>query len=385
MQSQDQPLIEYLALNTFLKNLKFRLNKWIITVRLFCFGIGDMYVMKLRSFIGSRIMKTGIAVLITAFICDWIGWSPIFAVITAIVTIEPTVSDSIRKAFVRFPASAIGAAYAVLFISLFGNSPLTYTLSAIFTISTCFRLKLHDGLLVATITSVAMVEVIHSNFFMEFLTRLGTTTIGLTVSTFVNMFLLPPDYRKLIERRVESIANQLGEHIKGSYHTFLYSKCEDNDNQWLDNLLRLDKQIVKAEVLSRYQTDDAKYHFTDEHNEQFKDLKRQLHYLRIMHYHLMNVIDHPKEKLSWEDNEKDELYGVSTFISSVLNDDGTFQFANFQENKIRINQLFWQEKQKAHEENKNIFNKLPYTLVMLYELISILELSEDYYLAKHEQ
>lgn len=340
-------------------------------------------IMKLRAFIGSRVMKTGIAVLLTAFICEWIGWSPIFAVITAIVTIEPTVSDSIRKAFVRFPASAIGAAYAVLFISLFGNSPLTYTLSAVFTISTCFRLKLHDGLLVATITSVAMVEVIHSNFFLEFLTRLGTTTIGLTVSTLVNMFLLPPDYRKLIQKRVESIANQLGEQIKESYHTFLYPRVKDNDNQWLNNLLQLDKQIISAEVLTRYQTNDAKYHFTDEDNDQFKDLKRQLHYLRIMHYHLTNVIDHPKGKLSWRDDEKKELYTISTLISNVLNDEGIFQLVNLQENKARLNKLFWQEKQKTHEKNEEMLNKLPFTLVMLYELISILELTEDYYLAKH--
>jgi len=37
-----------------------------------------------------------------------------FAVITAIVTIEPTAADSIKKAFVRFPASAIGAGFSVL-------------------------------------------------------------------------------------------------------------------------------------------------------------------------------------------------------------------------------------------------------------------------------
>ena len=44
-----------------------------------------------------------------------------FAVITAIVTIEPTAEDSIKKAFIRFPASAIGAAFAVLFTYFFGT------------------------------------------------------------------------------------------------------------------------------------------------------------------------------------------------------------------------------------------------------------------------
>ena len=67
------------------------------------------------NFVGGRIVKTGIAVFITALVCEWLNWPPMFAVITAIVTIEPTAADSIRKAYVRFPASAIGAAFSVVF------------------------------------------------------------------------------------------------------------------------------------------------------------------------------------------------------------------------------------------------------------------------------
>src|SRR5690625_6201817 len=113
---------------------------------------------------GSRIVKTAVAIFLTAFICNLIGWPPVFAVITAIVTLEPTVADSVKKGIVRFPASAIGSFYAVLFIALFGNSPITYTLAATLTIITCYRLKLHAGLLVATITAVAMIEVIYDNY-----------------------------------------------------------------------------------------------------------------------------------------------------------------------------------------------------------------------------
>ena len=134
-------------------------------------------------FLGNRIVKTAVAVFITAFVCNMIGWPPVFAVITAIVTLEPTVTDSIKKGMVRFPASAIGSFYAVLFISLFGNSAITYTLAATLTILTCYRLKLHAGLLVATITAVAMVEVVYDNYLLSFFIRLGTTTIGLVVST----------------------------------------------------------------------------------------------------------------------------------------------------------------------------------------------------------
>src|SRR5699024_9386916 len=114
-------------------------------------------------FPGSRIIKTAVAIFLTAWICEILNWPPVFAVSTAIATLEPTVTDSIRKGILLFPASAIGSAYAVLFISFFGNSPITYTLSALFTIAICYKLNLHAGLVVATLTAVAMIEVIHNN------------------------------------------------------------------------------------------------------------------------------------------------------------------------------------------------------------------------------
>ncbi|WP_339179091.1 aromatic acid exporter family protein [Oceanobacillus sp. FSL W7-1293] len=133
--------------------------------------------MKVQTIIGNRVIKTGIAVFFTALICKWFNFPPTFAVITAIVTIEPTVTDSIKKGLVRFPASAIGAAYAVIFLAIFGNSPLTYMLAAILTIFTCFRLNLHAGLLVATLTAIAMIELVDDSYFLSFLIRLATTTI----------------------------------------------------------------------------------------------------------------------------------------------------------------------------------------------------------------
>ncbi len=67
---------------------------------------GRWWINMLRSFHfnGSRIVKTGIAIFLTAVICEWFNWPPVFAVITAIVTIEPTVSDSIKNGLVSFPA-----------------------------------------------------------------------------------------------------------------------------------------------------------------------------------------------------------------------------------------------------------------------------------------
>lgn len=116
----------------------------------------------------------------------------IFAVITAIVTIEHTAADSIKKAAVRFPASAIGALLATAFYGLFGKGALTFALVAMATIAVCHKLKLDAGILVATITATAMIPDFQDHYFVSFFTRLGTTSIGIIVSTFVNFFCCRP-------------------------------------------------------------------------------------------------------------------------------------------------------------------------------------------------
>lgn len=60
-----------------------------------------------RNWMGPRTLKTAFAVFLSAMICKALGFPVVFAVITAIVTLEPTASDSIKKGMVRFPASAI--------------------------------------------------------------------------------------------------------------------------------------------------------------------------------------------------------------------------------------------------------------------------------------
>ncbi|WNF38676.1 aromatic acid exporter family protein [Bacillaceae bacterium IKA-2] len=157
--------------------------------------------MKIKPIVGRRIIKTGISVFITALVCLYFNLPAQFAVIAAIVTIEPTASDSIKKGLVRLPASAIGAALAVTFVSIWGQSAFSFTGAAVLTIFICQKLKLHDGILVATLTAVAMVPDIYDHFFLTFLSRLGTTAIGITVSSLVNFFILPPKFTpQIIEK-----------------------------------------------------------------------------------------------------------------------------------------------------------------------------------------
>lgn len=336
--------------------------------------------MKKIQFAGSRVIKTGVAIYLTAWICELLDWPPVFAVITAIVTIEPTVSDSIKKGIIRFPASAIGSAYAVLFISLFGNSPITYTLAAVFTIATCFKLKLHAGLLVATLTAVAMVEVIHSNFLISFFIRLGTTTTGLLVSTAVNMFILPADYTKEIIRSLQSNAKDTGVLIEKVFNGLLDNKRKGNIDV-KEMVLNLDKQTKRIEMLTRFQKDDTKYHpLIESEKTTFLNTEKQFIQLRLIQYHLNNVVNTHLLGISLSQDEKDIIkHAVKELADSLQNP------ANYSEDRHQIQlellmKQFWEDNEEITTKNEQHPTYFTPEIIILYELVSIFNLVTKFYL-----
>ncbi|RKQ35508.1 FUSC family protein [Oceanobacillus halophilus] len=334
--------------------------------------------MKRFRFIGSRIVKTGVSVFFTALICNLIGWPPVFAVITAIVTVEPTVSDSIKKGIIRFPASAIGSAYAVLFISLFGNSAITYTLAAVLTITTCYKLNLHAGLLVATLTAVAMIEVIHSNFLVSFFIRLGTTTIGLGVSTIVNMFILPPDYRKDIRKHVQHIANQTSTVLEILFRNILEKQeFAAGEKEMLRNLKN---EILKTETLSRFQRDEAKYHpLAKSEKTKFLHIQEQLNCLRLIHDHIDNLVYTPLEKLAWTKEERNIIITAVKELAIILQNPLSYDEERQHKQQHEIMEIFWEDNKEITKSTKAHPTKFPPELILLYELISIYELVDQYF------
>lgn len=347
------------------------------------FGAG--VVMRVFHFQGSRILKTGIAIFLTAVICEWLHWPPVFAVITAIVTIEPTISDSIKKGIIRFPASAIGSAYAVFFIALFGNSPVTYTLAAVLTIVTCYRLKLHAGLLVATLTAVAMVEVIHSNYLLSFFIRLGTTTTGLLVSTAVNMFVFPPDYRKDIVQNIESLGKRAGTILEKTFQTILYDKHEDR-KKYRAGIDKLYNDIKKTEVLIRFQSDESKLHpLVGGDEEQLHTGEKQLAFLHNLDYHLDNLVRMPLRNISWTMDERDIIMHAVKELANDLRHPEDYNSKKHALQLKYLTDLFWEDNEEITKGNEVHPTKFPPELIILYELVTIYNLVERFYNPYHKK
>src|SRR5699024_11803019 len=299
-----------------------------------------------------RIVKTAVAIMLTAFICIWLEWPPVFAVITAIVTLEPTVTDSIKKGIVRFPASAIGSFYAVLFISLFGNSTLTYTLAGTLTIITCYRLKLHAGLLVATITSVAMIEVIHDQFMMAFFIRLATTSIGLVVSTLVNMFIFPPNYQKAIEQHLQLIRTNIGELLVSE------KSLAEKEKQ----ILHIRKLLDKTKQFILYEVNESQLRpFIDKNEDEQTDYLRQLEYVELIYYHLKNISTISLDNTAFTLEEKTQIQTTNIEMASYFLTGKPIQYTYIKELRKMTN-TYWR---KEHKQETFTTSLLPNELIIL--------------------
>lgn len=222
---------------------------------------------------GKRMIKTAVAVFITAWICQALEWPVMFAVITAIVTLEPTLSASVQKGLIRFPAAGVGAALAMTLDSLFGQVALTYALSAFLTIFACHLLRWHDATIVATLTAVAMIPMTSEDFLSAFLIRMGTTSIGIVVSCLVNFLLLPPNVLPRIEAAYEQLRVQT-ETLKQEASATL------GKHQWKQIMNELDKAQeliqIQQDVYHYYRPSLSQTEKLDTCKERLEELEKEL-------------------------------------------------------------------------------------------------------------
>ncbi|WP_164931413.1 FUSC family protein [Longirhabdus pacifica] len=282
-----------------------------------------------KAFFGKRLIKTALAVFITASICQLLGWPVIFAVIAAIVTIEPTVSSSIVKGKVRLPAAALGAGLAMFFDSVLGGNPLSYSLSAFFTIFICHRLKWDDAIIVATLTAMNMISVTEDHHFLSFLTRLGTTSTGIIVSIAVNFLVFPPNFMKKISSSYEQLFCKTKELVEQSLRYQIYGtgsrkKLESE----LDQLL---KELANIQQLIDFQHEEYRYH--RKKKQPFIKLMRLQQKLSIIQktaFHIGDILSinhHSGDDISTK--EKEILWSAWEVIHHHI-DDPTFQSKDMQ-------------------------------------------------------
>ncbi|AYX90239.1 FUSC family protein [Staphylococcus cohnii] len=271
-----------------------------------------------KNIIGARTLKTGLATFLTALFCLALNLNPIFAILTAIVTIEPTAKASLIKGYRRLPATIIGALFAVIFTFIFGDqSAFAYAFSATFTIILCTKLNLQVGTTVATLTAMAMIPGIHDAYYFNFFSRLLTAIIGLVTAGLVNFIVLPPKYYDQLEDAITQTEEKMYALFHKRMRQLVIGKFfNGTTNQQLTTLLNLNQ---KVETLLSYQKDELSYH--KHHNSEWirlKSLTTRTHTNRLFITHLSNLVFLPKDtQVTFTKDEQLAILNIAESINNI--------------------------------------------------------------------
>jgi uncharacterized membrane protein YccC len=173
--------------------------------------------------IGARILKTGVAVTITMYLCKLLNLEPaFFGAVSAVVNMQPSIFLTVKTAKDQILVHLIGVGFGLLFGYLVGGSPLTMGLVSILLIAVYIRMGLNSGISMGIVAAVFVMGSSQELFLPHALNRTGVIFAGLTTAMFVNVFLWPPRYSqrfktKLSESNEAAVAyfcQALGEYVK---------------------------------------------------------------------------------------------------------------------------------------------------------------------------
>ncbi|MCH3972884.1 MAG: aromatic acid exporter family protein [Oscillospiraceae bacterium] len=164
---------------------------------------------KLRSrvHLGLRIIKTGIAVTLCLVIYDTLKLPQAFvAVVTAILSMGPSIDHSIRAGKDSLLAAAIGAVIGALAYHVSPQNPGLCGMGIILVIFLCQTLRLRHGTLMASFMFVMVM--LHQEAAGTIWTVgwcLLAACLGIIIALAVNLLILPPNYSQSILQKDRQI------------------------------------------------------------------------------------------------------------------------------------------------------------------------------------
>ncbi len=216
--------------------------------------------------IGLRIWKTGIATIVTLIIASlFTPLDPVLAVVTAILSLQPSVAESIKRGWNRIKATIIGAIIGIsltylglhvfkieLAISLLAG------LGVVLSIVISNKLKIQDGAVIGAIAVVATMVGISHSILADGAYRLLSTLMGIFVASAINLILVPPQYRPKLLEEFKTLNQSIIVLFKDAIDDFIF--CGHQDLPIIEKRVEeLKEQLEKAKQHLSYYKDELGY------------------------------------------------------------------------------------------------------------------------------
>lgn len=220
--------------------------------------------------IGARIIKTGIAVTITVYICNYFGLEPaLFGAVSAVVNVQPSVYLTFKTTRDQIIVHLLGVTVGLILGYLMGGHPISMGLATILIIALYMRLKLHNNILMGIVACIFVLSSTPDQFLHHALNRSAIIFIGLTVAMAINVAFWPPRYGRLLAEKLRE-----GNDLAVSYFCHAVHDFVRMENQALSfpeekkqRVVQLNRETRELSEHFRRERSNADYHcFADQNN-----------------------------------------------------------------------------------------------------------------------
>lgn len=162
--------------------------------------------------IGTRVIKTGIAVVITMYLCRLLKLEPaVFGAVSAVINIQPSLYLTLKTAREQIIIHIIGVGLGLCAGYLFGGNPIVMGAVTVCIIVLYTKLKLQNGILMGIVAAVFVLSSPAHQFMEHAYGRSAVIFLGLITAMIINLTLWPPRYghifiKKLQECNEKSVA-----------------------------------------------------------------------------------------------------------------------------------------------------------------------------------
>lgn len=153
--------------------------------------------------VGARVIKTGIAVSLTMYICKWLHLEPaFFGAVSAVVNMQPSIFLSMKTSKDQVLVHLIAVGAGLVFGYLAGGTPLIMGLVSILLILVYIRFGLSSGISMGVVAAVFVMGSSQELFLQNAFNRIGVVFVGLSSAMAVNFLLWPPRYGRLLKEKI---------------------------------------------------------------------------------------------------------------------------------------------------------------------------------------
>ena len=205
--------------------------------------------------LGARILKTGVAIMLSLYIAIGLNLEmPMFAAVAAVFAIQPSIYRTFQTILEHIQANIIGATIAIVFVLTFGHDPFVVGVVAIITIAIILKLKLESNVIpLALVTVIIIMESPAEDFLMFASLRLLLILIGVFSAFLVNLFFIPPRYETKLYNEIVDHSEQTIQWI------MLFMRRDANHRTLKTDIKRLDDKMIKIENLYLFYKEERNY------------------------------------------------------------------------------------------------------------------------------